>query len=90
LTGDYEVQNWVKEMAAPLEQGCGFLGMPEKLTCVEQLVEIVTAVISICSMGHAAANFQQYQAYAFPPNYSVLLTAVPPKCKVKYLFSMLN
>lgn len=86
MVGDYELQNWVKEMATPLESGCGFLGMPEKLTSVEDLVEICTAVISICSMGHAAANFQQYNAYAMIANYPVVLPVLPPKTKVRNFY----
>jgi hypothetical protein len=86
LAEDFEVQNWVEEMVKPLsdENGCGFLGMPKKLDTVEQLVDICTAVISICSMGHAAANFQQYEAYAFMPNYPVMLKKMPPQTKVRF------
>jgi Lipoxygenase len=87
LAEDFEVQNWVRDLVKPLsdkEDGCGFLGIPKKLETVEQLVDIVTAVISICSMGHAAANFQQYEAYAFSLNYPVMLMKMPPQTKVRF------
>jgi len=85
LADDFEVQNWVEEMVKPQSQGgCGMLGIPKKLTTVEQLVDIVTAVISICSMGHAAANFQQYEAYSFMLNYPVILMKMPPQTKVQF------
>jgi Lipoxygenase len=88
LAEDFEVQNWVAEMVRPQSDkpdgGCCMLGIPKKLTTVEQLVDIVTAVISICSMGHAAANFQQYEAYSFMPNYPVILMKMPPQTKVQF------
>jgi hypothetical protein len=91
LAEDFEVQNWVADLTKPLsdKDGCGFSGMPKKLEKVEQLVDIVTAVISICSMGHAAANFQQYQAYAFGPNYPVIMMKMPPQTKVRFNYCML-
>lgn len=32
---------------------------------------------------HAAANFPQYDAYGFPPNYPTKIRGVPPKNKVR-------
>jgi arachidonate 5-lipoxygenase len=63
--------------------GCGIGGIPEKLDNIEQLVEICTVMISTCSMGHAAVNYQQYETYGFPPNYPALLMHAPPKKKVE-------
>ncbi|XP_059484413.1 allene oxide synthase-lipoxygenase protein-like [Neocloeon triangulifer] len=82
LEGDYEVQNWVKEMATTqLDGGLGIGGMPEKLENIDQLITICTAVVAACSLGHAGANFQQYDAYGFVPNYPGILMNMPPQKK---------
>lgn len=62
-------------------------------TDVSQIIEITTTVISTCSLGHAAANFQQYDQYAFVPNYPGILMEPPPTTKVRHLlpsFTMLG
>ncbi|RXG50857.1 Allene oxide synthase-lipoxygenase protein [Armadillidium vulgare] len=51
---------------------------------VEQLIETITGIISTCSLGHAAANSQQYEQYAFIPNYPGTLSLDPPTVKVEY------
>ena len=40
-------------------------------------------IVSTCSLGHAATNFQQYEQYAFLPNYPGLLSMNPPTDKVR-------
>lgn len=83
LDEDYEVQGWVNEMATSQSHGgCGIGGMPEKLENTKQLVDVCTAIISTCSLGHAGANFQQYEAYGFVPNYPPVLLKMPPQNKV--------
>ena len=42
----------------------------------------MTTFIFISSVGHAAANFGQYDQYAFPPNYPSVLHGERPKNKV--------
>ena len=36
----------------------------------------------VCSVGHAAVNFNQYDEYAFPPNYPMVIRTERPKDKV--------
>jgi arachidonate 5-lipoxygenase len=90
LEEDWEVQEWVREMALPQdEEGLGIGGMPMHLDNIDQLVQICTTIISTCSMGHAGANFQQYDSYGFVPNYPGILIGLPPKQKVIiFRFSM--
>jgi len=45
----------------------------------------VTATIFLSSVGHAAANFCQYDEYAFPPNYPAILNGKAPTTKVSWL-----
>jgi arachidonate 5-lipoxygenase len=46
------------------------------------LIGALTAIIYTSSVGHAAANFAQYDEYAFPPNYpSLMRVAGPPTDK---------
>uniref|UniRef100_A0A2C9LH96 Lipoxygenase domain-containing protein n=1 Tax=Biomphalaria glabrata TaxID=6526 RepID=A0A2C9LH96_BIOGL len=56
----------------------GIKGMPEKVNSVEQLEQILTCVIYTCSVGHASANFGQYDEYGFPANYPLCLRGTPP------------
>ena len=56
--------------------------MPEELTTNEELIEVLTVFIFISSVGHAAANFEQYNQYGFPPNYPSLLHGERPMNKV--------
>ncbi|XP_076316236.1 allene oxide synthase-lipoxygenase protein-like isoform X9 [Tachypleus tridentatus] len=73
VTNDTELQHWREELVLSRnEGGVGLLGVPGesgKFTTVDQVIDVVSVVISTCSIGHAAANFQQYSEYGFPPNY---------------------
>lgn len=53
-----------------------------KFTDLEDLIKAVTTIIFISSVGHSAANFAQYDEYAFPPNYPAFLRGKPPTSKV--------
>lgn len=53
-----------------------------KFEVVDDLIKTVTAFIFLSSVGHAAANFCQYDEYAFPPNYPALLNGKAPSAKV--------
>ncbi|XP_042907350.1 allene oxide synthase-lipoxygenase protein isoform X1 [Parasteatoda tepidariorum] len=83
---DYELQQWRAELVKDRKLGgCGLLGVPgaenNRFTETEEVVDTVTSIISTCSLGHAAANFQQYDDYAFPPNYPGILHGDPPRDK---------
>lgn len=56
-------------------------------TTVEEVIDVVAGIISTCSLGHAAANFQQYEQYGFVPNYPGILLSDIPKEKVSSLKS---
>lgn len=85
LLADEEIQNWREELVkSEGDNGLGVLGVPGEggiFTKKEQLVQVLTSVISICSVGHAMANFAQYDEYAYPLNYPSLFRDVPPKDK---------
>ena len=53
-----------------------------KFTVLEDLIRTVTSIIFVSSVGHSAANFAQYDEYAFPPNYPAFLRGKPPTNKV--------
>ncbi|XP_067141775.1 allene oxide synthase-lipoxygenase protein-like [Centruroides vittatus] len=83
---DYELQEWREELVKErCSGGVGIKGVPGdengKFTTYEHVILTISSIISTCSIGHAAANFQQYDEYAFPPNYPSMLTGEPPKDK---------
>ncbi|XP_066942821.1 allene oxide synthase-lipoxygenase protein-like isoform X3 [Macrobrachium rosenbergii] len=84
---DWELKWWRHELVKPRDQnGVGLQDIPgdpqEGFTTVEEVIDTVTCIISTCSLGHAAANFQQYEQYGFVPNYpGILLTDIPKEKK---------
>ena len=86
VINDYELQKWRAEMVAPVSEGgessgAGVKGVPgegDKFTKVEHVIDTIVPIIFTCSVGHAAANFRQYEAYAFPLNYPTSLRGMPP------------
>ncbi|CAC5359763.1 ALOX5 [Mytilus coruscus] len=84
FTADYELQKWGAELVKSRDDGgVGILGVPNngKFVATDQLVLTLTAIIYTCSVGHAAANFQQYDEYGAPFNYPYFLSGSPPKDK---------
>ncbi|XP_069130261.1 polyunsaturated fatty acid 5-lipoxygenase-like [Argopecten irradians] len=84
LMNDNELQDWAAEMVLPKDKGgLGLLGVPGngKITTIDQLATILTSNIYMCSVAHAAANFPQYDQYAFPPAYPASMRGKPPKDK---------
>lgn len=57
-------------------------GLPQ-FNNIENLVNVLTHFIYICSVEHSATNFPQYEQYAFPPNFAALLHGQPGQVKVK-------
>ncbi|KAK6976133.1 allene oxide synthase-lipoxygenase protein [Biomphalaria glabrata] len=83
INTDHELQNWAQELVKErnfAEGGMGIKGIPGNgtISYVEQLQQIVTSIIFISSVAHAATNFPQYEEYAFPPNYPATLLGKPP------------
>ncbi|MGQ4647875.1 lipoxygenase family protein [Lyngbya aestuarii] len=66
LSRDYELQAWAAELVAA--EGGRVKGVPERIDTVEQLIEVVTAIIFTCGPQHSAVNFTQYDYVAFAPN----------------------
>lgn len=56
-----------------------------QFTSNDQLVLVLTSIISTCSLLHAAFNFPQYDTYGFAPNYPLMMKGRPPKDKVHLL-----
>lgn len=86
---DWELKWWREELVKPRDQnGVGLQNIPgtseEGFTNVQEVIDTVAAIISTCSLGHAAANFQQYEQYAFVPNYAGILLIDVPKEKKSY------
>lgn len=56
--------------------GCGMQVFPSFNT-VQNLVDVLTTFIYICSVEHSATNFPQFDQYAFPPNFAAKLHCHP-------------
>lgn len=85
LKADYEIQQWGAELVKSRDEGgVGILGVPNNgvFEVIDQLVVTLTAIIYACSVGHAAANFQQYDEYGAPLNYPFSMNGTPPKDKM--------
>ncbi|CAG2249787.1 ALOX5 [Mytilus edulis] len=84
MKGDCEIQNWGAEIVKSRDDGgCGMLGVPNngQFETIDQLVVTLTAIIYTCSVGHAAASFQQYDEYGAPFSYPFIMHGAPPKDK---------
>ncbi|XP_070566146.1 polyunsaturated fatty acid 5-lipoxygenase-like [Ptychodera flava] len=83
ITTDGELQAWAKELTTPIPEGFGFQGVPGNgsFTTVDEIIQTMTSIIFISSVGHAASNFSQYDEYGFPPNYPGMLRGDPPTSK---------
>merc|ERR1719295_2512422 len=83
LTQDRELQNWAAELVKKQSLNGGGLGMKGvpgngEIRSTSDLAAICTSVIYTASVSHAAANFPQYDTYAFIPNYPGQLLGNPP------------
>lgn len=58
-----------------------FQGIPE-FDNIQNLVDVLTNFIYICSVEHSATNYPQYDQYAFPPNMAATLHSKPDKSAV--------
>ncbi|CAC5379791.1 ALOX5 [Mytilus coruscus] len=84
MKADCEIQNWGAEIVKSRDDGgLGILGVPNdgQFETTDQLVVTLTAIIYTCSVGHAAASFQQYDEYGSPFSYPFIMHGVPPKDK---------
>ncbi|XP_060075398.1 polyunsaturated fatty acid lipoxygenase ALOX8-like [Ylistrum balloti] len=87
VSDDARLQAWILAIISPREQvggGCGILGLPldengETISTCQQLIEILTCIIYICSVKHAVTNFPQYDQYGFQPAYPVGMRGTPPQ-----------
>lgn len=86
VENDSEIQAFRNELT--LERkingsgGCGMKGFPSFNT-VQNLVDVLTTFIYICSVEHSATNFPQFDQYAFPPNFAAKLHCQPEQEKEK-------
>lgn len=62
-----------------------FKGIPE-FDNLQNLVDVLTTFIYICSVEHSATNFPQYDQYAFPPNFAATLHGHPDDAAVVHVF----
>ncbi|CAM1304938.1 ALOX5 (predicted) [Pycnogonum litorale] len=75
LREDKELRAWRSELIKQRSAGgCNIKGLPgndvnECFDNLDELIDVLTAVISHCSIFHSAVSFGQYDEYAFPPNY---------------------
>lgn len=69
LHQDRDIQDWTKKLNLVLSlDDCDGKGMPTQIDTLEQLIEIVTAIIFTCGPQHAAVNFAQDEYMTFVPN----------------------
>ncbi|XP_033733577.1 arachidonate 5-lipoxygenase-like [Pecten maximus] len=83
---DPQIQAWVSAIISERQiegGGCGIQGLPLNdnlhIATNEQLIQILTCIIYMCSVSHAVTNFPQYEQYGFQPAYPVGMRGAPPQ-----------
>ncbi|OWF44853.1 allene oxide synthase-lipoxygenase protein-like [Mizuhopecten yessoensis] len=87
VSNDAQIQAWVAALIAkrePVNGGCEIKGIPldkngSTISTCDQLVQILTSTIYMCSVGHAVTNFPQYEQYGFQPAYPAGMRGSPPQ-----------
>lgn len=79
---DQEIQAFREELVRPRSMneggGCGMNGIPD-FDNIQNLVDVLTNFIYICSVEHSATNYPQYDQYAFPPNMAATMHDKPDR-----------
>lgn len=78
LQGDWELNNWLKELADPAQGAIKDIGTDGKFASIDELIDTLTLVIFTASAQHAAVNFGQKTDMAFCPAYPLGAFAAPP------------
>nr|BCD33917.1 eicosapentaenoic 8-lipoxygenase [Euphausia pacifica] len=89
IINDMELQRWRTELAKPRAQGgVGIPDLPGSDTAgfrdINEIIDLVTTIITHSSVGHAAVNFPMYDTYGYFPNYPSDLNEGPPLQKMLY------
>jgi len=77
---DNELQDFAKMLCDPAQGMKGVWGNGS-FTNIDDLAKTMTTMVFILTNVHAAANFNQYEEYGFPPNYPFRLNDTPPTNK---------
>merc|ERR1719378_831995 len=80
LAEDFEMQNFVRLLCDKTEGMKGVWGDGE-MKKLEHLSKTLSTMVFILSNVHAAANFNQYDEYGYPPNLPFRLRGSPPQTK---------
>ena len=78
------MQNFVKLLCDETEGMKGVQG-DGKMKKLEYLTKTLSTMVFILSNVHAAAKFNQYDEYGYPPNLPFRLDGAPPTDKVSSL-----
>jgi len=77
---DNELQDFAKMLCDPAQGMKGVWGNGS-FTNMDDLTKTMATMVFILTNVHAAANFNQYEEYGFPPNYPFRLNGTPPTTK---------
>jgi len=78
VTGDYELQNWAKELSREAGGPGKVPGFKPSIGNRQELTDIVQKLIWTASAQHAAVNFPQIEYASFLPNYPGATFTPPP------------
>jgi arachidonate 15-lipoxygenase len=78
VTGDYELQNWAKELSREAGGAGNVPGFNSSINSLQELTGIVHKLIWTASAQHASVNFPQTDYASFLPNYPGATFTPPP------------
>ena len=83
MKGDYELQNWIKEMVEVIKIKNFPFPKDGKLKNKKALVDLIAPITFTCSARHASVNSPQFDYIGYIPNAPASMTIPIPKEKYK-------
>ena len=84
INNDNEIQSWIRDITEngfPSNAENRNLGLPEMLTSVSELADLLTKLLFTCTCKHAATHSEAVDMYGFEPKVPASMRAAPPTAR---------